>query len=70
MIFLFLGPKFIYDANMTSKSYKQLFQQINEAKKYKIGKYLQDIQKGINLMVFDLMQAENNMKQQGGGGST
>jgi len=45
MIFLFIGPKFIYDANATSNSYRQLFQEINEAKRYKIVKHLHDIQK-------------------------
>ncbi len=68
MIILAVGPKFLYDANFTSSSYRELFQYINDAKKGKVKEYLKDIQKGINLMIYDLMQAANNM-QQGGGGS-
>jgi hypothetical protein len=54
MIILAVGPKFLYDTNFTTSSYREL--------------YLKDIQKGINLMIYDLMQASSNM-QQGGGGS-
>jgi len=70
MVFLFLGPKFIYDANTTSNSYHRFFQDVNDAKKYKIRQHLQEIQQGINVMIYDLMQAENNMQQQGGGSSS
>ncbi len=68
MIILAVGPKFLYDTNYTTSSYRELFQYINDAKKGKVKDYLKDIQKGINLMIFDLMQASSNM-QQGGGGS-
>ena len=68
MIILAVGPKFLYDTNFTTSSYRELFQYINDAKKGKVKDYLKDIQKGINLMIYDLMQAANNM-QQGGGGS-
>lgn len=68
MIMFALGPKFVYDANYTNKAYREMFQYINDAKKYNIPTYLNDIVKGINLMIFDLMQASNNMQQNGGGG--
>ncbi len=68
MIILAIGPKFMYDANFTFTSFRELFQYVNDAKTAKVKNYLQDIQKGINLMVFDLMQASNNMQQGGGGG--
>ncbi len=68
MIILALGPKFIYDANFTTSNYRELFQHINDAKKHKVKAYLKDIQKGMNLMIFDLMQSKNNMQQGGGGG--
>ena len=68
MIILAVGPKFLYDTNFTTSSYRELFQYINDAKKGKVKDYLKDIQKGINLMIYDLMQAASNM-QQGGGGS-
>ena len=67
MIILAIGPKFMYDANFTFSSFRELFQYINDAKTAKVKDYLQDIQKGINLMVYDLMQASNNMQQGGGG---
>ncbi len=68
MIVLYIGPKFVYDANFTSKIYRELFQHINDAKKSKVKSYLKDIQKGINLMIYDLMQSQNNMQQGQGGG--
>ncbi len=68
MIILVIGPKFMYDANFTFSSFRELFQYINDAKTNKVKNYLQDIQKGINLMIYDLMQASNNMQQSGGGG--
>ena len=68
MIFLALGAKFVYDANYTSSSYREMFSYINDAKVPAVKNYLSDIQKGINLMVFDLMQASNNMQEGGGGG--
>ncbi len=68
MIILAIGPKFMYDANFTFSSFRELFQYINDAKTTKVKNYLQDIQKGINLMVYDLMQASSNMQQSGGGG--
>jgi len=68
MIVLYLGPKFVYDANFTSKIYRELFQHINDAGKHKVRSYLSDIQKGINLMIYDLMQSQNNMQQSSGGG--
>ena len=68
MIFLALGAKFVYDANFTSSNYREMFSYINDAKVPKVKTYLSDIQKGINLMIYDLMQASSNM-QQGGGGS-
>ncbi|MBC8384201.1 MAG: hypothetical protein H8E57_01630 [Candidatus Cloacimonetes bacterium] len=68
MIFFMIGPKFIYDANFTSSVYRELFQYINKAKRQKVGDHLKDIQKGLNLMIYDLMQAQNSMQQ--GSGNT
>jgi len=69
MIMLALGPKFVYDANYTNSKYKEMFAYINDAKRSNVKTYLKDIQKGINLMIYDLIQASNNMQQGGGGGS-
>lgn len=68
MIILVIGPKFMYDANFTFSSFRELFQYVNDAKTAKVKNYMQDIQKGINLMIYDLMQASNNMQQGDGGG--
>ena len=69
MIVLTLGPKFIYDSNYTTAVYREMFQYINDAQYQKVKQFLADIQKGINLMIYDLMQASQNMQQGGGGGS-
>ncbi len=68
MIILSIGPKFVFDANFTFSNYRDLFTDINDAKNNKIRTYISNIQKGINLMIFDLMQASSNMQQGGGGG--
>lgn len=68
MIILVLGPKFIYDANFTANAYRGLFDIINEPRTTQIRGKLDDIQKGLNLMVYDLIIAENNMQSGGGGG--
>jgi len=68
MIILIIGPKFMYDANFTFSTFRELFQYINDAQTVKVKNYLQDIQKGINLMIYDLMQAQNNMQQGNGSG--
>jgi hypothetical protein len=63
-----LGPKFMYDTNQTIKKYQEMFDYINEAKKSGMRSFLADIQAGLNLMTYDLMQAESNMQQTQGGG--
>ncbi|MDY6915095.1 MAG: DUF4175 family protein [Candidatus Cloacimonadota bacterium] len=67
MILLVLGPKFIHDTNFTMTSYHEMFSYINDANKSKIPTFLEDIQKGINIMVYDLMMARDNMSSSGGG---
>lgn len=69
MIALALGAKFFYDANFTSSTYREMFQYINDAQQAKVDQFLTDIQKGLNLMIFDLLQSSQNM-QQGGGSSS
>lgn len=65
---LFVSQKFVYDSNYTVSTYRDFFVDVNDAKNLKITDYLRDITKGLNLMIYDLMQSLNNM-QQGGGGS-
>jgi hypothetical protein len=69
MVSLFITPKFFVDANFTNVTYKQMFSEINENRYSQVNKYLSDIQKGINLMVYDLMQSTQNAQSGGGGAS-
>ncbi|MCF7794462.1 MAG: hypothetical protein K9N09_03080 [Candidatus Cloacimonetes bacterium] len=68
MIALTLGAKFFYDANFTSSTYREMFQYINDAQHVKVNQFLTDVQKGLNLMIYDLLQSSQNM-QQGGSSS-
>ncbi|HCX73693.1 MAG TPA: hypothetical protein DHM37_08240 [Candidatus Cloacimonas sp.] len=68
MIILVLGAKFIYDANLTQTAYREMFAYINDAQKSRVDSYLEDIQKGLNTMIYDLMMARDNMNSSGGGG--
>lgn len=69
MIVLALGPKFIYDANFTIATYREMFQYINDAQSVGLKTFLSNILKGYNLMIFDLMQAQSGMQQGGQSGS-
>jgi DNA repair exonuclease SbcCD ATPase subunit len=68
MIFIVLGQKFFIDASNTSQAYHNLFLYINDAKRTKVKEFLEDIQKGLNLLVYDLMQSKNNMQNSSGSG--
>jgi hypothetical protein len=68
MIILVLGAKFVYDANFTQSTYRDMFSYINDAKKSQVPSYLQGIQKGLNTMIYDLMMARDNMSSSSGGG--
>jgi len=67
MISLMLGAKFFYDLNFTTSNYREMFEQINSARSVQVPEFLINIQKGINLMVYDLMQASQNMQDGGSG---
>jgi len=68
MVVLALHPKFIYDSNFTKKSFQKMFDYINDAKKQKVKNYLKDIKKGLNLMIYDLIQSASNMNNSSGSG--
>ncbi len=68
MIALFLHPKFFSDASGTVKDYQTLFTTVNDAPNQRITANLEDIQEGINLMIYDLMQSAASMSQGQGGG--
>lgn len=68
-VLMIIPPKFFMDLTETNRSYREFFNYVNESQFYQIPPTLTKIQKGINLMVYDLMQAMQNSSSGGGGGS-
>jgi len=66
-IILYITPKFIMDADMTLTAYREMFNQIINTRNPNIRNHLNNVQKGINLMIFNLMQTRDNMQQGPGG---
>ncbi len=69
-VLLFLGQKFFNDLNFTINSYREFFNDVQNSRLHTHKKLTSDIQAGINLLVYDLMQALNNMQEGGGGGGS
>ncbi|HPM00713.1 MAG TPA: hypothetical protein PK816_01040 [Candidatus Cloacimonadota bacterium] len=67
-VLMFLGQKFFYDVSATQTAYREFFSEIQENRFHSVKNMMNNIQKGINMMVFDLIQAINNMQNSGGGG--
>ncbi|MCL1826871.1 MAG: DUF4175 domain-containing protein [Candidatus Cloacimonetes bacterium] len=67
-VMLVLGQKFFYDLNETIKAYRELFSDVQNSRFHTHKKHTATIQSGLNLLVFDLMQALNNMEQSEGEG--
>lgn len=67
-ILLFLGQKFFNDLNFTVNSYRELFYDVQNSRLHTHKKLTSDIQAGINLLIYDLMQTLNQMQQGGQGG--
>ena len=70
-VLMMIPPKFFIDLNETNNAYRNIFSYINETQFYQIPNALNSVQKGINLMVYDLMQALQNASSgtgSGGGG--
>jgi hypothetical protein len=66
---MFLPPKFYIDLTDTNKAYRDVFINVNEMTYSFIPPQLDAILRGINLMVYDLMQTLNNPSAGSGGGS-
>jgi len=66
MIMLYLHPKFPSDQARTAAAYRNVFQQINDARYSGLRNLFTEIQAGINLMAYDLMQSMSSMSQNGG----
>jgi hypothetical protein len=69
-VLMFLSQKFFMDVNFTLQTFRSLFSDINDAIIIKIPEYLPNIQKGLNLTIYDLMQSAQNMQQQSGSGGS
>ncbi len=69
MVMMFMPPKFFSDANQASQSYRDFFINVNEVQYFNISRNLEGIQKSLNLMAYDLIQAMNQSSQGGGSGS-
>ena len=67
-VLMMIPPKFFIDLNDTNNAYRNVFSSINESQFYQIPNNLTFIQKGINLMVYDLMQALQNASSGSGSG--
>jgi len=65
---MFVPPKFYLDLTDTNNAYRDLFMQVSEMQYYQLPQHMANILKGLNLMVYDLMQALNNASSGGGGG--
>jgi len=65
---MFIPPKFYIDLTDTNRAYREVFVNVSDMQYYRLPEQMSDIQKGLNLMVYDLMQVLNNPSQGGGGG--
>ena len=68
-VLMFVPPKFFIDLTSTHTSFRDLFVNVNEMQYTQIPQVLNSVQKGLNLMIYDLMQALKNQGQGSGSGS-
>jgi len=68
-ILMFLGQKYFYDVSETQNAFRAFFSDIQDNKLHTAKTNMQNILKGLNLIIFDLMQTLDNMSGGGGGGS-
>ena len=68
MVTMIIPPKFFLDLTDTNKGYRDIFGSLGQSFVPNISPQLTAIQKGLNLMVYDLMQALQNSSSGGGGG--
>ncbi len=66
---MFLPPKFYMDLSDTNKGYRDIFINVSEMQYTQVPNQMENIQKGLNLMVYDLMQTLNNPSSGSGSGS-
>lgn len=68
MVTMFIPPKFFIDLTATNTAYREFFVGIGEMQYARVPELLVTIQRGINLMIYDLMQAMQNASSGSGGG--
>ncbi|MCB5257661.1 MAG: hypothetical protein WC179_02760 [Candidatus Cloacimonadaceae bacterium] len=66
---MYIPPKFYMDLSDTDRSFRDIFNSVNQMQYYQIPQLLENIQRGLNLIVYDLMQTLNNPSAGMGGGS-
>ncbi len=66
---MFLPPKFFLDLAETNKAYREIFINVSEMQYARIPEQLEEVQKGLNLMVYDLIQVLSNPSAGSGSGS-
>lgn len=69
MVTMIIPPKFFIDLTAAYTTYRELFTSVGEMQYSQMPQQLQNIQKNLNLMIYDLMQALQNQGQGSGSGS-
>ena len=69
MVTMIIPPKFFIDLTAAYTEYRDLFVNVGEMQYAQMPQHLKSIQKNLNLMVYDLMQALQNQGQGSGSGS-
>ncbi|MCB5251296.1 MAG: hypothetical protein RBS16_00215 [Candidatus Cloacimonadales bacterium] len=68
-ILMFLGQKYFYDVSQTQNAYRSFFSDMQDNKLHTAKNHMTNIQKGINLIILDLLNTADNMEGGGGSGS-
>ncbi len=67
-VMMYIPPKFFIDLTGTYQNYRELFVNVSEMQYHAIPAVLKNIQSGLNLMIYDLMQALQNQSSGSGSG--
>lgn len=65
---MILPPRFYEDISDTNKGYRDIFGSLGQSRTPSINRQLEQVQKGLNLMAYDLMLALQSSSSGGGGG--
>ncbi|MDD2331072.1 MAG: hypothetical protein PHI68_00310 [Candidatus Cloacimonetes bacterium] len=65
---MYIPPKFFIDLTFAYQNYRDLFTLVSDMQYYRLPELLSNIQSGLNLMIYDLMQAMQNQSSGSGGG--